>query len=132
MPLHSLCEKCRRLANEWRALDCVQEYREQSISSWPASLMCSVLQLTQSAKACHLCRFVLSSLDRHMKFDPVVLDGMLVFFSVRLKNGMISYVAALMAKKQPLAEGEGKHFASFMLGGYHGEFQIPFSTKYMN
>jgi hypothetical protein len=57
-----------------------------------------------------------------MRFESLVLDGMLVFFSVRMKNGMISYVAALMAKKVPLAEGEGKHFASFMLGGYQGEF----------
>jgi hypothetical protein len=57
-----------------------------------------------------------------MRFESLVLDGMLVFFSVHMKNGMISYVAALMAKKVPLAEGEGKHFASFMLGGYQGEF----------
>jgi hypothetical protein len=122
VPLHELCEQCGRFAKEWKVTSWLQERREQPVPSWPASRMCSVTQLAQSAKGCHLCRFVLASLERRSDILGVrSFDGLNVYLKAHTKNGVISSVAALLATKEPVGEGEGKHFASFMLGTYHGE-----------
>lgn len=123
VPLHVLCERCRKVSKECSALDWLQRPRGQPPPSWPTLSLSTVAQLSQSAPSCHFCKMVFAKLQRaaEMGIRPTGDAG--VYFCLETQKGTDILVRMVLDKgKMKSAEG-GRTFATFRLQTYNSEFR---------
>lgn len=123
VPLHKLCERCRKFSNECSALDWFQTPRGQAVPSWPFSRLCTVTHLSQSAPSCHFCKMVFAELqDRATRgIRPTGDEG--VYACPR--NGMSGINLSLelrVAKGEMRSAEDGRLFAVFKFQTFDSKF----------
>ena len=122
VPLHVLCERCRKLSGECSALDWLQRPHGQLPSSWPTLSLSTVAQLSQSALSCHFCKMVFEKLQRGAELGIRPTGDVGVYFCPETQRGTDVLVRMVLEKgKTKMAEG-GKSFATFRLRTYNSEF----------
>ncbi|KAH7377838.1 heterokaryon incompatibility protein-domain-containing protein [Pyrenochaeta sp. MPI-SDFR-AT-0127] len=136
-PLHELCQECRAFCGSWDVLNWIQIHHDAEAESFPAIPAFTVAQLTENQNSCHLCMFVLASLERRIKKDSTKLGNTPVYLSPRVvEKGVVNIAARL--EEEMLEEDDRRrdnediiHFPSFVLKSYiaSGGFQEHITTK---
>jgi hypothetical protein len=122
VPLHNLCERCRKFSKECVALDWLQRPRGQPLASWPVSRLCSVTQLTQSASSCHFCKMVFAELQHGAARGIRPAGDVGVYACPQTgKSGIELLIRMVLAKGTVRSVEDGKGFALFKFQTYRGK-----------
>ncbi|KAH8622152.1 hypothetical protein IG631_23258 [Alternaria alternata] len=122
VPLHVLCERCRKLSRECSALDWLQRPHGQPPSSWPALSLSTITRLSQSALSCHFCKMVFAKLQLAAELGIRPTGDVGVYFCPETQKGTDLLVRMVLEKGKTKMAEEGKSFATFRLRTYNSEF----------
>ena len=123
VPLHNLCERCRKFSNECSALNWLQRPRGQPVSSWPFSRLCTVTQLTQSAPSCHFCKMMFAELQHGaaLGIRPAGEEGVYACPQTE-RRGTELLLRMRVVKGEMRSAEDGRSFAMFKFQTFDSEF----------
>ncbi|KAF1831932.1 HET-domain-containing protein [Decorospora gaudefroyi] len=112
IPLHTLCPSCASLSHTWPVLTAAAQ-RNSPPNQWPTHLLCTVAHLVQARPTCHLCAFILASLDDGPRSK---LDANVYLRGVGTSDGSVS-VGVYVGLRVPASDGT-KPVSGFFLRTY--------------
>lgn len=131
VPLHELCKNCSQFCGSWEVLDGLQRPDRVSLSRRSDYRLCTVEHLITSQNACHLCKFLLASVQRSKEFLFGSVSHLYVYLRTQQKeDGSDQYLHARVAEETPLDTERTMPFIKFLLKTDDCELLSPISLSF--
>jgi hypothetical protein len=117
--LHGLCEGCEEFFQRWDILHWLEQQESTPATTWPVSRLCNVAHLVKHNTSCHLCRFLLASLQRSITFGDTHDLDLNVYLHPQENEDNVDQLVHARVAKETLLDDTGKTFlAAFALKKY--------------